>query len=83
MKGSSAFFEMSYHGAVVYRKNSTVMVKILKVKQNNLGTAGECCYFLYERGSGRYIPCDEDGAEKEGTHRNTDWLEKALDINKK
>lgn len=78
VKGSSAFFEMSYHGAVVYRTDSKVMVKILKVKQNNLGTANECCYFLYDRGSGRYITCDEQGNMQSGTHRETDWLEKAI-----
>jgi len=78
VKGSSAFFEMSYHGAVVYRTNTTVMVKILKVKQNNLGNAGECCYFLYDKNSGRYIPSNEDGDILTGTHRDTDWLEKAF-----
>ena len=80
VKGSSAFFEMSYHGAVVYRTAFNVMVKILKVKQNNLGTAGECAYFIYERNSGRYIPCDEEGNEKNGTHREKDWLEQALQL---
>lgn len=82
VKGSSAFFEMSYHGAVVYRTAFNVMVKILKVKQNNLGTVGECAYFLYERSSGRYIPCDEEGNEKSGTHREKDWLEQALQLEK-
>lgn len=80
VKGSSAFFEMSYHGAVVYRNGSLVMFKVLKVKQNNLGTTGECVYFMYDRGSGRYIPCDEEGNEHKGTHRHKDWLEKALEL---
>lgn len=80
VKGSSVFFEMSYHGAVVYRNGSIVMVKILKVKQNNLGTAGESAFFMYDRGSGRYIPCSEEGNEQEGTHRHKDWLEKALEL---
>ena len=40
VKGSSAFFEMSYHGLVVYRSPGQVMVRVLKVKQNNLGRAG-------------------------------------------
>lgn len=80
VKGSSAFFEMSYHGLVVYRTAFNVMVKILKVKQNNLGTAGESAYFLYERSSGRYIPCDEDGNELSGSHREKNWLEQAIEL---
>lgn len=80
VKGSSAFFEMSYHGAVVYRNGLIAMLKILKVKQNNLGEKDECAYFLYDRGSGRYIPCDEEGNEKRGTHRDKDWFKKALEL---
>ncbi len=80
VKGSSSFFEMSYHGAVVYRTSFNVMVRILKVKQNNLGTKDEEAFFLYEKNSGRYIPCDEDGNEKSGTHRDFDWLEKAIEL---
>jgi twinkle protein len=82
VKGSSAFFEMCYHGAVIYRTAFNVMVKVLKVKQNNLGTAGESAYFLYERLSGRYVPCDEEGNEMQGTHRETDWLEQGLELEK-
>lgn len=80
VKGSSAFFEMSYHGMVVYRDSAIVTVKILKVKQNNLGTAGECAYFMYDKPSGRYIPSDEEAIEKVGDHRAKDWLEKALEL---
>ena len=77
VKGSSAFFEMSYHGWVVYRKSDgSVMVKILKVKQNNLGTTGAEAYFDYQRSSGRYIPIDEQGNEMSGDHYDKDWLEK-------
>ena len=77
VKGSSAFFEMSYHGWVVYRKSDgSVMVKILKVKQNNLGTTGAEAYFDYQRSSGRYIPIDEQGNELSGDHYDKDWLEK-------
>jgi len=83
VKGSSAFFEMSYHGMVVYRDNSIVTVKILKVKQNNLGTAGECAYFMYDRGSGRYIPSTEEAIEKKGDHRDYEWLEKAMGAEQK
>ena len=77
VKGTSAFFEMSYHGFVVYRKpDGSVLVKILKVKQNNLGTTNAEAYFYYDKLSGRYIPIDEDGNELAGDHRDLDWLEK-------
>lgn len=81
VKGSSAFFEMSYHGLVVYRTGSStndpVQVKVLKVKQNNLGESGKTAYFTYERDSGRYIPIDEEGTELKGDHRDKNWLEKS------
>lgn len=78
VKGSSAFFEMSYHGAVVYRGPDRVMVRILKVKQNSLGERGGEAYFKYDKPSGRYYPIDEEGNELGGDHRKLDWLEKAL-----
>mgnify|MGYP003119455277 CR=1 FL=1 len=74
VKGSSAFFEMSYHGLVVYRSPGQVMVRVLKVKQNNLGRAGGEVYFDYEKAPGRYIPKDEEGNELGGDHRSKDWL---------
>jgi len=77
VKGSSAFFEMSYHGLVVYRTGYSptdlVFVKVLKVKQNNLGNTGEKAFFTYEKQSGRYIPCDEEGNEMKGDHREK-WI---------
>lgn len=78
VKGSSAFFEMSYHGGVVYRNGTMVMYRVLKVKQNNLGTTGSESWFTYDRSSGRYIPSDDEGNEQKGCHRDKDWLEKAL-----
>ena len=84
VKGSSAFFEMSFHGMVVYMNpDGTVMVKILKVKQNNLGNKNAEVFFNYDRSSGRYIPIDEAGNEEQGDHRDKDWLEKALNIKTK
>lgn len=81
VKGSSAFFEMSYHGITIYRRDDgLVMVKILKVKQNNMGDTGAEVFFEYERPSGRYIPVTEDMAELAGDHRELDWLEKAENI---
>ena len=76
VKGSSAFFEMSYHGITIYRINGMVLVRILKVKQNNLGDAGKDVWFMYDKPSGRYIPCDEEGIELDGDHREKDWLSK-------
>lgn len=79
VKGSSAFFEMSYHGLVIYRRaNGTVLVKVLKVKQNNLGIRDAEANFTYDRDSGRYEPLDDSGNEIEGDHRDYDWLEKAI-----
>lgn len=80
VKGSSAFFEMSYHGLTVYRKgyDTNVLIKVLKVKQNNLGQSGAEVYFNYEKGSGRYIPIDEEGNETQNVARDRDWLEKAI-----
>ena len=82
VKGSSAFFEMSYHGWVVYRKSDgSVMVKILKVKQNNLGTTGAEVFFDYHKSSGRYIPIDEEGNELTGDHYDKGWLDKIIKDN--
>lgn len=79
VKGSSAFFEMSYHGLVIYRRaNGTVLVKVLKVKQNNLGHRDAEANFGYDRESGRYEPLDESGNELDGDHRDYDWLDKAI-----
>ncbi len=77
VKGSSAFFEMSYHGLTIYRTNGMVLVKVLKVKQNNLGEREAVVWFSYDKQSGRYIPCDEDGTELGGDHRDKDWISKA------
>lgn len=78
VKGSSAFFEMSYHGLVVYREgylsSDKVLVRVLKVKQANLGKTMEEVHLGYEKQSGRYIPLDEDGNEESGDHRTKDWL---------
>ena len=76
VKGSSAFFEMSYHGLTVYRTSGMVLVRILKVKQNNLGDAGSDVWFTYDKPSGRYVPCDVEGIELDGDHREKNWLNK-------
>lgn len=80
VKGSSAFFEMSYHGLVVYREgykaSDPVMIKVLKVKQNNLGVAGENIHLRYDRPSGRYIPIDNEDNEGPGDHREKNWTAK-------
>jgi twinkle protein len=84
VKGSSAFFEMSYHGFTVYRSGETVLVRILKVKQNNMGAAHSDVQFQYDRPSGRYIPIDEEGnVIPGGNSLSQDWLEKALELMKK
>lgn len=85
VKGTSAFFEMSYHGFVIYRANfdTQCFVKILKVKQNNMGVAGAKAYFDYMRDSGRYIPVDESGNWLKGDHQEKDWIEKAKELTNK
>lgn len=83
VKGSSAFFEMSYHGLTVYRRDDNlVMVKVLKVKQNNLGEREAEVFFEYQRPSGRYTPITEDIIELAGDHRDTDWLSKIFNKEK-
>lgn len=78
VKGSSAFFEMSYHGLVVYREgylsSDKVLVRVLKVKQANLGKTMEEVHLGYDKQSGRYLPLDEEGNEESGDHRTKDWL---------
>lgn len=85
VKGSSAFFEMSYHGLVVfrhgYKAGDTVLVRVLKVKQSKLGKTMADANFTYEENSGRYVPIDDEGNEDSGDHRAKDWLEKAINLN--
>ncbi len=80
VKGTSAFYEMTYHGWVVYRDdkdiNCPVMVEILKVKQNNLGEKGAKVFFKYDKPSGRFIPVDADGEELDGDWNDRDWIDK-------
>lgn len=83
VKGSSAFFEMSYHGLVVYREgylsSDRVLVRVLKVKQASLGKTMEEVYLGYDKDSGRYIPFDEDDNEEKGDHRVKNWLDQVKD----
>lgn len=87
VKGSSAFFEMSYHGLVVYRtgyqSTDAVLVRVLKIKQSNLGTTNAEVLLTYDRNSGRYAPVDAEGNEESGDHRAKDWLSRALELVKK
>ena len=80
VKGTSAFWDMSYHGHVVHRHgydaNSLVEVKVLKVKQANLGIIGASAFYIYDRESTRYIPVDEKGNELEGDHLDKNWINK-------
>lgn len=83
VKGSSAWYEMSYHGLVVHRLPSgIVLVRVLKVKQNNLGTKDGEALFDYHKPSGRYIPLDSSENEMSGDHNSKNWLEEMLNINK-
>jgi len=61
IKGGGEWYDASYHGLVVHRDyiKKTVMVKVLKVKFQNLGENGGESHFTWEPNSGRYIPHEE------------------------
>jgi twinkle protein len=61
IKGGGEWYDASYHGLVVHRNyiNKTVMVKVLKVKFQNLGENGAESHFTWDYNSGRYIPHEE------------------------
>jgi len=61
IKGGGEWYDASYHGLVVHRDyiKKTVMVKVLKVKFQNLGENGAESHFTWESNSGRYIPHQE------------------------
>lgn len=84
VKGSSAFFEMSYHGIVIfrhgYKASDAILARILKVKQSKLGKTMADATFTFDSNSTRYIPIDEEGNVMSGDHASKDWLEKALKL---
>ena len=61
IKGGGEWYDASYHGLVVHRNylNKTVMVKVLKVKFQNLGENGAECHFKWNPESGGYIPHEQ------------------------
>jgi hypothetical protein len=83
VKGSSAFFEMSYHGIVIfrhgYKSSDTILARILKVKQSKLGKTMADANFTFDANSTRYVPIDEEGNVMSGDHYAKNWLEKALE----
>ena len=58
IKGGGEWYDASYHGLLVHRNytNSTVKVKVLKVKFQNLGENGAEAHFKWEPKSGCFIP---------------------------
>ena len=58
IKGGGEWYDASYHGIVVHRdyEAQTTIVKVNKVKFQNLGENGAECYFTWDKDSGRYIP---------------------------
>ena len=58
IKGGGEFYDASYHGLVVHRnyEQKTVMVKVLKVKFQNLGENGAESHFKWQHDSGLYKP---------------------------
>ena len=61
IKGGGEWYDASYHGLVVHRNylNKTVMVKVLKVKFQNLGENGAEAHFKWNPDSGGYIPHEQ------------------------
>jgi twinkle protein len=61
IKGGGEWYDASYHGLVVHRNylNKTVMVKVLKVKFQNLGENGAEVHFKWNPESGGYIPHEQ------------------------
>ena len=61
IKGGGEWYDASYHGLVVHRNYQlkTVMVKVLKVKFQNLGENGAEAHFKWNPDSGGYIPHKE------------------------
>lgn len=96
VKGGGEFYDMSPHGLLVHRdyNNSTVKIKVLKVKFGNLGENQAEKLFMWNVANGRYTKCQEsghDGPSKAYVAKwdNTNWLSsdatpfvktKALDI---
>lgn len=73
VKGTSAFYDASHHGLCVHREDDKVIVKVLKVKQNNLGTQWTESYFKYAKGSGRFVPIDKNGEEIDSDWKEKNW----------
>ncbi len=65
IKGGGEWYDASYHGLVVHRNylNKTVMVKVLKVKFQNLGENGAEAHFKWNPDSGGYIPHEQVSLE--------------------
>ena len=65
IKGGGEWYDASYHGLVVHRNylNKTVMVKVLKVKFQNLGENGAEVHFKWNPESGDYIPHEQVSLE--------------------
>lgn len=81
VKGGGEFYDMSPHGILVHRdyNNSTVKVKVLKVKFGNLGENQAEKLFMWNVSNGRYTQCQEAGNDGHGKAYaakwdNTNWL---------
>ena len=67
IKGGGEWYDASYHGLLVHRdyEAKTVMVKVLKIKFQNLGENGASANFTWEPNSGCYVPHISDTAVNE------------------
>lgn len=81
VKGGGEFYDMSPHGLLVHRdyNNSTVKIKVLKVKFGNLGENQAEKLFMWNVSNGRYTQCQEAGNDGQGKAYtakwdNTNWL---------
>lgn len=84
VKGGGEFYDMSPHGLLVHRdyENSTVKIKVLKVKFSNLGDNQAETVFMWNSLNGRYTKCVAAGTHQENPIKkvysakwdNTNWL---------
>ncbi len=78
VKGGGEFYDMSYHGLLVYRdfELEAVKVKVLKCKFANLGENQAYTYLMWNQNNGRYS--ETEGDEIEGLFPlwdNSSWLQ--------
>lgn len=81
IKGGGEHYDMSYHGLLVHRnyENSTVKIKVLKIKFAHLGENKGECNFMWSPLTGRYTEITGDAKDPSSDiiphWDNSYWLE--------